>query len=138
MIDRADLTAIILAISGNYVSTGCQVTAQSTPNMTVQVSAGTIYVNGTSYAIAAVASLAVTAPSSHDRRDIVVANSSAVVSIIEGTPCTVAGWTPISGVLPPVKPAIPALSVILGEIYVASTTTSITSANITDKTTLYV
>ena len=38
--------------------------------------------------------------------------------------------------MPPVKPAIPANNLLLGEVYVASTTTTVASGNIIDKTTV--
>jgi|HubBroStandDraft_1064217.scaffolds.fasta_scaffold137627_2 hypothetical protein len=52
------------------------------------------------------------------------------------TPCGVAGWTRYSPPFTaPVKPAIPSGSVLLAEVYVASTTTAIAVGNIIDKTT---
>lgn len=134
--DATDFAALQGTDDGNGVITGCQVSAQSSPNMTVQVAAGTVLVNGQSVAVSAVSSLTISAASTYDRKDIVVVNSSGTVSVTEGTPCTTAGWTRNSGTLPPVKPAIPSNSVLLGEVYVASTTTSIASGNIIDKTTL--
>ncbi len=135
VLDATDVAALSSAIDGSGVISGCQVSAQSTPNMTVQVAAGSVYVNGATVSVAAVASLAIAAASAGDRRDIVTVNSSGAVSVTTGTASTVAGWTATSTGAPPVKPAIPAGSVLLGEVYVAASTTSIGASNLTDKTT---
>ena len=60
-------------------------------------------------------------------------NNAGTVSVVAGTPCTVAGWSRTSTALPPVKPAIPANSIVLAEVYVANTTTTVASGNIIDK-----
>ena len=133
-VDATDLAAMSSATSGSGVVSGCQVSPQSSPNMTVQVAAGTIFINTAPISVSATSSVSIGAASSTDRRDIIVVNSSGVVSAVSGTPCGTAGWTRSSLALPPVKPSIPAGSVLLGEVYVASTTTSITAGNIIDKT----
>lgn len=136
--DATDFAALQGTDDGNGVISGCQVSAQSSPNMTVQVAAGTVLVNGQKVTVSAVSSLTIGAASSYDRKDIVTVNSSGTVSVTAGSPCTTAGWTRSTNALPPVKPAIPSNSVLLGEVYVASTTTSIASGNIVDKTALTV
>lgn len=137
VLDATDLGALALGLDRNGVITGCAVTAQSSPNYTVQVAAGDVMINDLHVHVAAVASIAPTnASNPGDRRDIVVVNSSGVVSIVAGTACAVNNWTTTSGVLPPVKPAVPANSIILGELYIVggASNTNLASGNIVDKT----
>lgn len=138
VIDGTDIAALVAAESATGVLTGCGVTAQSSPNMTVQVAAGNVVINGVTVPVTAVSSLTIGAASTYDRRDIVVVNSSGTVSITAGTPCATAAWSRTVNALPPVKPAIPSNSTILAEIYVAASTTSIATTNIVDKTCILV
>jgi len=55
------------------------------------------------------------------------------VGILAGTPCAVAGWTRNSSTPPPMKPAIPATGVLLAEVYVPGSASSIAAKNIVDK-----
>ncbi len=137
--DATDWAALILAVSGTAVINGCTVAANATPSTSVQVAAGKVTIANTDVTVAAT-SVTPTSASSTDRKDIVVVNSSGVVSVVAGTPCGTAGWSryTTAGNYPPVKPAIPANSVLLAELYVASTTTTFHSYNIIDKTTLVV
>lgn len=132
--DATDLAILAAAGDETGVISGCGVTAQGSPNMTVQVAAGTVIINGLVVPVAAVASQTIAAADSTDRRDIVVVNNSGTVSVTKGTDCGTAGWTRTSTNLPPVKPSIPANSVVLAEVVVTSTTTSVAAANIVDKT----
>ena len=134
--DFTDWAALTAGESSTGVINGCGVTQHTGSDMNVAVAAGNIFVNGgASIAVAAVTSLAIGAASASDRRDIVTVNSSGTVSVTAGTACGTAGWTRNSSGLPPVKPSIPANSVLLAEVYVAATTTVITTAaNIIDKT----
>jgi hypothetical protein len=135
VLDATDMAAALAAAAGSGV-TGCLVTAQGSPNMTVQVASGSVVVAGATTAVAAVASLTIGAASTNDRRDIVVVSNAGTVSVVAGAQCTTPAWLPSVGVLPPVKAAIPANSVLLAEIYVAAATTSIVAGNIVDKTAL--
>ena len=132
LMDSTDLAAIIASEYGNGVISGCLVTPSSL--MTVTVASGSVLINN---AVVACAGGTVTAgaASTYDRKDIVVINSSGTISITAGTPCATAGWTQAASGAPPVKPSIPANSVILAELYIASTTTTVASGNIIDKTT---
>lgn len=138
LLDQTDLNAIMATDDGNGVLSGCAVTPHTGSDMNIAIAAGVVIVNGVQVSVSAVTSLAVGAASTDDRKDIVTVNSSGTVSVTAGTPCTTAGWSRTSTALPPVKPAIPANSVLLAEVYVASTTTAIASANILDKTALMV
>jgi hypothetical protein len=88
-------------------------------------------VNGVSYAVSATGGTPLTvqaALANADRKDIVVYTAGTGLQVIEGSAMTAGNF--------PTKPSIPANSVVLAEIYVASSTTSITSANLVDKTTI--
>lgn len=65
-------------------------------------------------------------------------SSSGTISAVAGTACGTLNWSRASSGLPPVKPNIPAGSVLLGEVYVPGNATSLTSANIIDKTALWI
>jgi hypothetical protein len=133
-VNATDLAAMLAASTGNGWVSGCAVTPRNSGvDLNVAVAAGSVVVGGANVTVAAAANVAVGAASSTDRRDIITVNASGVVSSTAGTPCTVAGWTPGSNVLPPVKPAIPASSALLAEVYVPGTATSITADNITAK-----
>lgn len=106
------------------VLSGLVTSAQGTPDMTVSVSAGVAYMsNGTRYAPAAVASLAVTAAdATNPRKDIVYLSSAGVVSYLAGTAAAT-----------PAAPATPAGGLLLVEISVAANQTTVVTGNITDK-----
>lgn len=131
--DATDWNAVVLAENATAVLSGCAVTPHG-GDMNVSVASGTVEVAGVLVTVNSVASLAVGAASATDRKDIVVVNNSGTVSVVAGTACGTAGWVRTSVGLPPVKPAIPANSVLLAEVYVASTTTVIASGNLIDKT----
>jgi len=135
--DATDLGALASAGQQTGVVSGCTVAALSTPGMAVSVAAGTVLAAGVSVPVAAVSSLTIaTAPSTGDRRDIVVSSSAGVVSVVEGTANSATGWTGTSTFLPAVKPAVPSGSVLLGEVYVAQGVTSIAAGAVVDKTAL--
>lgn len=135
--DKTDLAAGFGTPATGVISGGL-VSPQGTPNMTVSVAAGSAVYNGTQFSSTAVSSLAIGAASAGDRRDIVVVSTAGVVSVVAGTASTVAGWTTNSSANPPVKPAVPANAVLLGEVYVSASpvTTSIAGGNIVDKTSI--
>ena len=123
---------------GTGVLNGCGVTPQGSPNMTVQVAAGNVVINGLVVPVASVGSLSISAADATDRKDIVVVNNAGTVSVTNGTDCGTAGWIRTSTNLGPVKAAIPANSVVLAEIYIegsgATATTAVAAINIVDKT----
>lgn len=142
IVDNVDIAALAGMGNGNGVITGCQVTAQSSPNMTVQVSSGWVLVNGSYVQVSSVSSLTIAAADTDDRRDIISVNSSGTVSVTKGTDCGTGGWirTSAATALGPIKPSIPSNSVILAEVYVegsaGTATTSVANINIIDKTTV--
>ena len=135
-LDRCDVAALAAAAQGQGVVTGCGVCQHTGSDYYVNVAAGSVVINGLLVAVSAVTgtSLGPTTAGTYDRRDIVVVNSSGVVSITAGTQCGTTNWTRSSSGLPPVKPAIPANSIILGELYIFGGATTVTTAMITDKT----
>lgn len=121
-VDKVDLDIIIQGIKGEGVVTGCAVTAQGSPDMTVAVAAGYVAIGG---ALAAVSSGNVTigaADATNPRIDLITVNNS-------GTKACTAGTAAAS----PVFPAVPASSVAIAAVYVPATDTTIASNQITDK-----
>ena len=131
--DATDWAAQSASEQGTGVVSGMQVIPLATPSMGASVQSGTYQISGVSYTYTG-GSVAVTAASVSDRRDIVTINGSSA-SVTAGIPCGTAGWTRTSSNLPPVKPSIPSATTLLGEIYVANTTASVGTGNIIDKTT---
>ncbi len=129
--DATDLFATNAVTQRTGVVTGLQVS--NLTGMTASVASGTYAYNGTFYQYSG-GSVTVTAASSSDRRDIVSISTSGSVVVTAGNPCGTPGWTRSASTFPPIKPSIPANAVLLGEIYVANTTASVTAGNIIDKT----
>ena len=119
-----ELNQDLLEATGYGVVSGGMVSAQSTPNMTVNVTACVLKTaTGARQIPVANNSLAVTvADTTNPRIDIVYINSSGVVSYLQGT--AAAG---------PTVPATPTGGTLLAQISVVAGATSITNANITDK-----
>ena len=120
--DSVDLDILVAGYGATGVVTGCAVTAQGTPDMTVAVAAGTIRYAGSE---AAVTSGNVTITAAHatlPRKDIVIVSNAGVKSVTAGTAAT-----------QPLKPAIPANSLVLAEVYVPAADTAINTNQITDK-----
>lgn len=138
--DATDIAIMAAAANGTGVISGCLVSSPTTAGMAVNVAAGSVCVQGVIYNPTAVTNLAVTSASSTDRRDLVVYTVGTGYQVLAGTP------TGTSGANYPVKPGVgiaggffnPLTMVALGEVYVASTTTAITTGgNIIDKTLTY-
>jgi hypothetical protein len=106
------------------VVSGLTVSAQSTPNMTVQVATGIIYMaNGIRYTPTANNALAVnTADITNPRIDIIYVSSVGVISYLAGT-----------AAVTPTAPNIPSGGMLLAEISVPVNSTAITTANIADR-----
>lgn len=117
-------------ISGGVASAGT--------GLAVNVSALTAVAAGMIITAGAVTNLALTAASATDRRDIIVCSSGGTISAVAGTACGTLGWTRASTGLPPVKPSIPAGSILLDEVYVPGNASSLSAGNLIDKTVLYV
>lgn len=119
-----DIAILVAGINGFGVLTGCAVTAQGTPDMTVAVAAGTIQVAGSS-ASATVTAGNVTigaAHASNPRIDLVSASATGVKTVTAGTAAA-----------SPKPPALPSGHVGLAFVYVPANDTTIASNQITDK-----
>jgi hypothetical protein len=120
--DSVDIDILTAGHSMTGVVSGCAVTAQGSPDMTVAVASGTISVLGVNQAVTSGNVTITAAHATLPRKDIVVVNSSGTKSVTAGTAAT-----------QPLKPAIPANSVVLAEIYVPALDTTINTNQITDK-----
>ena len=120
--DSVDIDILVAGNAATGAVTGCAVTAQGSPDMTVAIAVGTVSVAGTSVAVTAGNVTITTAHSTLPRKDIVVVSNAGAKSVTAGTAAT-----------QPLKPAIPANSVVLAEVYVPAADTAINTNQITDK-----
>lgn len=120
----SELSTKVLEKTSYGIYAGLAVSAQSTPNMTVSVATGTIYMaNGDRFTPTANTALAITAAdTTNPRIDIVYVNSSGVISYLAGTAAA-----------SPTAPSVPTGGQLLAQITVAAGATSITSAAIADR-----
>ena len=120
--DATDIAILVSGYAMTGVVSGCAVTAQTSPDMTVAVAVGVVSVAGINAAVAAgnvtIGAAHATAP----RKDIVVVGSTGTKAVVAGT-----------AAVQLLKPAIPASSVVLAEVYVPAADTAIASNQITDK-----
>lgn len=107
----------------NSILSGCEVTAQTSPNMTVQVSSGTAFFSETNVSVSAVSSLTIASnTSSFNRLDLIAINNIGTVSVIQGTASS----------NPYVPDYDPELYIIVAYITVQPNTTLIASSKIKD------
>lgn len=120
---EADEDNLIRYVQGNGIVSGCAVSAQSTPNMSVAIASGSIQYSGAVVAVSAVASQAVTASDPlNPRIDMISITSAGVVTYTAGT----AAPTPI-------PPSLPAGSILVSYISVSAGALTIVAANLTDR-----
>lgn len=104
------------------VLTGLDVTAQGSPNMTVAVAKGSVLSNGALFAVAANASVTISAANAtNPRLDYVVITSAGAIAVRAGTAAAV-----------PKPPARTANDVVLAMVYVPANDTTISTNQITD------
>lgn len=126
-----DIETLFNAHAGSGVLSGCVVAGKTTPAMAVKISAGTMMWKRLQFPVAAVASLTITAASTTDRVDLVVVSKTGTATVTKGTPCGVATWTKTSTpTKAPVAPTCPATHIPLAQVYVAHSTTTIVTANL--------
>lgn len=120
---KASLAELTEKTSYGVVS-GLGVTAQASPNMTVIVATGVIWMAaGTRFAPTANNALAITAAdATNPRIDIIYINSSGVIAYLAGTP----GATPA-------QPSTPAGGQVIATVLVTAGKTSILTADIADR-----
>ena len=118
---QSDVDALVAGYSSTGVVSGCAVTAQGAPNMTLAVAAGTIVSGGATASVSAGNVTITAAHATLERVDLVVASSSGVKSVQAGT----AAATPVTA-------AIPAGSVLLATVVVPAADTAIGSTQLRD------
>jgi len=107
---------------GESVLSGCEITDQTSPDQTAQMSSGKVLVNGLYYVIAADASFAFTnADGSNPRYDLVSVDSAGTVTVTDGTAAAT-----------PAVPTLPTDDVPLAIVYRAASDNTINTADITD------
>ena len=120
--DSRDFSAMIAAaFAGTGVVTGCAVTAQTTPNMTVAVAAGTVAINGTQYAVTGGNVTIAAADPTNPRFSLICVDNTGALSSVPG----VAAASPVF--------PDPAGKVVLAAVRVPAAATAINAAKIVDK-----
>lgn len=120
--DSIDFNIITNAISGNGVVSGCAVTAQGTPDMTVAVASGFVEIGGSTVTVSSGNVTITTANATNARFDLITVNSSGTKAALAGTPST-----------NPVFPTPASNVVVLAAVYVPANDTAIGSTQIIDK-----
>src|SRR5262245_14966253 len=120
-VDSGDFDVLVAAFAGTGVVSGCAVTAQASPDMTLAVAAGTVAVAGTSVAVTGGNVTITAANATNPRFDLVVVSNTGVKSVTAGTPAA-----------QPIFPAIPANSVVLASVRVPAGAGNINSQKIWD------
>ena len=120
--DSVDFDILAAGYSGSGVISGCAVTAQGTPNMTVAVATGVISVAGVRVSVTGANSTIGTADGTNPRFDMITVNNSGTIATTAGTAASV-----------PELPSIPSNSVVLALIFVPASDTTIATNQITDK-----
>lgn len=117
------LDVLIAGVTGvDCVLSGGAVTAQGSPNMTVAVAKAGVLANSVLRAVAANASVAISAADgTHPRIDLVVITSAGAIAVRTGTPAAA-----------PKPPARSANDVVLASVFVPASDTTIASNQITD------
>lgn len=118
----SDVDAFVNAFMGQGVLTGCVVSAQVSPGMFVDISAGTARIGGTVYTISGASPAITAAHVTLPRIDLVVAKTNSTFAVIPGTPAA-----------SPASPELPDSSVGLALIYVPAAAQKIFSDYITSK-----
>lgn len=117
--DFSDIVAAGFNLTG--VASGCAVTAQGSPDMTVAVASGVVYVGGTKATVSSGNLTIDAADATNARFDLICAASNGTKSVVAGTPSS-----------NPVFPD-PSGKAVLAAVYVPAAVTTISSARIVDK-----
>lgn len=120
--DKVDFDIILAGHDRTGVVSGCAVTAQGTPDMTVAVASGTVTVEGTEAGVSAGNVNITAADGTNPRLDLIVSNNSGTLSATAGTAAA-----------EPVFPSVPASSAVLAAVYVPANDTTIANNQIIDK-----
>ena len=121
-----DMGNMVEAVWGNGVVTGLAVSEKSgTPNMSVDVAAGEYIANGTHVTKGSTTNVAITAAhATNDRIDIIVADSSGTISVVDGTAASPGTEKP---------PELPANKILFAVVFVEHSSSTVVNADITDK-----
>ena len=115
------------AAEGNRVISGCGVTAQGTPDMTVDIAAGVVRIDNAYMTISLVDNQAVTAADgTNDRWDIIAVGKDGTVDYTAGTAAA-----------NPMPPDLPADHILLALIFVENNSSTVESADIKDNRIIY-
>lgn len=117
-----DIDILVAGIGGSGVVSGCAVTAQGSPDMTLAVASGSVIIAGTTATVTGANVTITTANATNPRIDLVVVDNSGALSVTAGT-----------AAVNPAVPAIPASSIVLAMVYVPAGDTAIQTNQITDK-----
>lgn len=114
-----EFNAVIQALNGTAVLSGCAVTDGGTNDMAVDVSAGTVAVAGTECSVPATQIDLAGSDPDDDRYDLVVVGTDGTVEAVTGTASSM-----------PIAPSIPADHVLLAVVGVSASTTGISDTDI--------
>lgn len=123
-LDAVDIEMMTVPYNGptGVVGTGCAVTAQGTPDMTVAVAAGSVRIKGRKVTVAGGNVTITAANATNPRFDLITVNTSGTLAATAGTAAAEAEF-----------PAIPANSIVLAAVKVPANDTAINSNQITPK-----
>ncbi len=118
-----DLSILTAGLNGVGVVSGCGVTAQGSPDMTVAIAAGSIRVaSGTQVAVASGNGTITTADATNPRIDLVSSSDAGTKTVTAGTAAAA-----------PKPPDLPSGHIALAMVYVPANDTTIATNQITDK-----
>lgn len=118
-----DIDILTVGLNGVGVVSGCEVTAQGSPDMTVAIASGTIRIaSGAQVAVTSGNGTIGTADATNPRIDLVSASDSGTKTVTAGTAAA-----------NPKAPALPSGHIGLAMVYVPANDTTIGSNQITDK-----
>lgn len=120
--DAVDIDILVAALNGQGVVSGCAVTAQGSPDMTVAVAAGVVQTGGSRFAVSAGNVTIAAADGTNPRFDLIVADGAGAKQRRGGTAAA-----------SPVFPTLTAGDVVVAAVYVPASDTAIAANQITDK-----
>lgn len=120
--DSIDFNILTSGIGGNGIVSGCAVTAQGTPDMTVAVGSGTVIISGTATVVTSGNLSIGTASATDPRFDLITVDGSGVKAVLAGTASDNA-----------VFPSPGSDVVVLASVYVPANAGTITLSQIVDK-----
>lgn len=121
-VHEADLRQLARGFDRFGVISGCAVTAQGAPDMTVAVAAGSVLIDSQRVTVTAGNSAAMTADATNPRYYLIEIDTSGAIQLNAGSP-----------VADPQKPAVTSTRVVLAEVYIPAADTAIESGQIVDK-----